>query len=217
MFQNLRKKVNAVLPDIENMYLSSAPSASSPNKVLNHLGLLIPSTSTSIPSSSDHTKVPPTQWPNSDEINFSAGCEMLERNEKVWEELHAANEANAAKAEKCDTLISNLSESIRKRNVDLSDINKSLEIIPNIVQTIENCSTIIIEINEKCTEVENQLFELEDLVELLQLQEKQLDYKFEMAMFKERKLGGYILERTQTIIGIRITVFCSSFDTNKLL
>ncbi|XP_055318498.1 dysbindin protein homolog [Sitodiplosis mosellana] len=193
MFQNLRKKVNAVLPDIENMYLSSptiAPSASSPNKVLNHLGLLIPSTSASSSTSSDHTKITSTQWPNSDAINFGAGCELLDRNEKIWEELHAANESNAKKAETCDEMISNLTESIKKRCIDLSDINISLEIIPNIVQTIENCSTIMIEINDKCTEVENQLFELEDLMELLQLQEKQLDRKFEMAMFKERKLAN---------------------------
>lgn len=196
MFQNLRKKVNSVLPDIENMYLSSAniaPNTSSPNKVLNHLGLLIPSTTVSSSVSID-PRIASTQWQNSGEINFGAGCELLDRNEKIWEELHAANETNAKKAETCDELISDLTESIRKRCVDLSDINVSLEIIPNIVQTIENCSTIMIEINEKCTEVENQLFELEDLMELLQLQEKQLDSKFEMAMFKERKLGKLIFE-----------------------
>lgn len=194
MFQNLRKKVNAVLPDIENMYLSSAniaQSTSSPNKVLNHLGLLMPSSSSSS-ISNDHTKIPSTQWQNSDAINFSAGCELLDQNEKIWEELHSANESNAKKAEQCDEIISNLTETIKKRCIDLSDINVSLEIIPNIVQTIENCSTIMIEINDKCTQVENQLFELEDLMELLQLQEKQLDSKFEMAMFKERKLGRQI-------------------------
>lgn len=188
MFQNLRKKVNAVLPDIENMYLTSsnitAPSTSSPNKVLNQLGLLIPA-----PINSDHTKVLSTQWPHSDAINFNAGCKMLEHNEKHWEELHAVNESNAQKAELCDAMISKLNDSIRKRCIDLNDINVSLEIIPNIVQTIENCSSIMIEINDKCTEVENQLFELEDLMEVLEMQEKQLDRKFEMAMFKERKLG----------------------------
>lgn len=189
MFQNLRKKVNAVLPDIENIYLLSANAGSSTspsNKVLNHLGLLV-----STPSTGEHPKISSTQWPNSDAINFTAGCKLLECNEKIWEELHTANESNAKKAETCDAMIAKVSESIKKRCVDLSDINVSLEIIPNIVRTIENCSTIVIELNEKCAEVENQLFELEDLVEVLQLQEKQLDSKFEMAMFKERKLGKF--------------------------
>lgn len=186
MFQNFKKKMNEVLPDIENMYLSgaTAASAASTSKVLNHLGSLIPSS-----NSNDNMKIPSTHWPNSDAINFCTGCKLLERNETIWEELHLANESNAKKAETCDTIISTVSESIRKRCVDLSDINVSLEIIPNIVQTIENCSTIMIEINDKCSEVENQLYELQNLMEVLQLQEKQLDSRFEMAMFKERKLG----------------------------
>lgn len=186
MFQNLKKKVNEVLPEIENIYLTSTTvaSAASTSKVLNHLGSLIPTT-----NSHDNLKAPSTHWPNSDAINFNAGCKLLERNENIWEQLHLANESNAKKAETCDTIISRVSESIQKRCVDLSDINVSLEIIPNIVQTIENCSSIMIEINDKCGEIENQLYELQDLMEVLQLQEKQLDSKFEMAMFKERKLG----------------------------
>lgn len=191
MFQSLRKKVNAVLPDLENMYLSStsiAPSAASPNKVLNQLGLLIP-----LPLSNqgiDQTNISSTKWPHSDAINFSAGCKLLEKNEQIWQEVHAMNKTNADKSETCDAMISMLSDSIKKRCIDLSDINLSMEIIPNIVQTIENCSAIMIEINDKCTQVENQLYELEDLMEVLQLQEKQLDRKFEMALFKEKKLGA---------------------------
>lgn len=190
MFQSLRKKVNAVLPDIENMYLSSSsisPSASSPNKVLNQLGLLIPLASSN--QGIEQTKASSTKWPHSDAINFNAGCKLLDKNEQIWQEVHAMNKANAEKSETCDAMISMLSDSIKKRCIDLSDINVSMEIIPNIVETIEKCSAIMIDINNKCTEVENQLYELEDLMELLQLQEKQLDSKFEMALFKEKKLG----------------------------
>lgn len=189
MFQNLRKKVNSVLPDIENIYISSSNIATSTtassNKVLNQLGLLLPTA-----TATDHIKVPTTQWPHSDVINVNAGSKLLENNETIWEELHLLNELNSDKADKCDALISSLSESIKKRCIDLSDINVSLEIIPNIIQTIENCSTIMIEINDQCTHVENQLIQLQDLMEVLELQEKQLDRKFEMAMFKERKLGN---------------------------
>lgn len=195
MFQNLKKKVNEVLPEIENMYLTSTTvaSAASTSKVLNHLGSLIPTS-----NSNDNMKIPSTHWANSDAINFNAGCKLLECNENIWEELHSVNESNAKKAETCDNIISKVSESIKKRCVDLSDINVSLEIIPNIVQTIESCSSIMIEINDKCSQVENQLYELQDLIEVLQLQEKQLDSKFEMAMFKERKLGehGFVYWRT---------------------
>lgn len=196
MFQNLRKKVNAVLPDIENIYLTStSPSVSSPHRVLNHLGLLIPSPSSTL---NEQSKLS-TEWPNSSAVNFDAGCKLLERNEQIWEELHSNNESNAKKAETCDRLISKLSNSIQRRCVDLSDICVSLEIVPNVVKTLERCSATIIDINEKCTEVENQLYELEDLIEVLELQEKQLNSKFEMALFKERKLGKYTVEMIKRI------------------
>lgn len=191
MFQNLRKKVNSVLPDIENIYISSTNSlsnASPPTSMKNHFGISMPTS-----SSTEVNNLPKINWPNSSLINFNAGCTLLERNEKTWEELHSSNEINAKKAEECDTIIIQLNDSINKRCIDLSDINVSLDMIPNILQTLENCSVAIIDINDKCAEVEKQLFELEDLMEILQLQEKQLDSKFEMAMFKERKLGLYIL------------------------
>lgn len=175
MFQNLRKKVNSVLPDIENIYISSS---------LSNLSSSTPSS-----TSADNSKLLKSHWPNSSLVNFNAGCKLLEHNEKLWQELHSANEANAKKADQCDTMIAQLNDSINKRCIDLSDINISLDTIPNILQTLENCSTAIIDINDKCTDVERQLYELEDLMEILELQEKQLDSKFEMAMFKERKLG----------------------------
>lgn len=50
-------------------------------------------------------------------------------------------------------------------------------------------------------EVEKQLFDLEDLMEVLQLQEKQLDSKFDMAMFKERKLAN--LEKVRHSLAVK--------------
>lgn len=191
MFQNLRKKVNSVLPDIENIYISSAnglSNSSSPTTIKSHFGLSLPTFSSST-TSYDVSKVQRSHWPNTSLINFNAGCQLLEQNEQLWEELHEANELNAKKAEECDSKIAQLNDSVDKRCIDLSDINVSLEMIPNILQALENCSASIIDVNDKCTEVEKQLFELEDLMDILQLQEQQLDKKFEMAMYKEHKLG----------------------------
>lgn len=190
MFKNLRKRINTVLPDIENIYTSTSSSTR------NTLGAL---TRTSAPNDRIKPKLSP--WSRSAAINFDAGCALLERNEKVWEELHAANEINAKKAENCDQLIANITDNINKSAIDLSDINVSLEAVPNLITTIGNCSTIMHEINAKCMDVEKQLFELEDLMEVLQLQEKQLDSKFEMAMFKERKLAS--LERVRQRLAVK--------------
>lgn len=190
MFKNLRKRINTVLPDIETIYTSTTSSTR------NTLGAL---TRTAVTNDSVKSKLTP--WSRSSAINFDAGCALLERNEKVWEELHAANEANAKKAANCDRVIETITDNINKSAIDLSDINVSLEAIPNLITTIGNCSTIMHELNAKCVDVEKQLFELEDLMEVLQLQEKQLDSKFEMAMFKERKLAN--LERVRQSLAVK--------------
>lgn len=182
MFKNLRKKMNAVLPDIENMYLSNTHSTS-PSASVNPLGIIL----SSVSAENIRSK---SSWSQSSAINLSAGCTLLNRNEKIWEDLNLHNEQNAKRAERCDFIIENITDNVNKRLIDLSDINVSLESIPHLIQTIESCSNIMHDINEKCIDVEKQLFELEDLIELLQLQEKQLDSKFDMAMFKERKLGN---------------------------
>lgn len=190
MFKNLRKRINTVLPDIENIYTSTTSSTR------NTLGAL---TRPSAPG--DAVKSKPFAWSRSSAINFDAGCALLERNEKVWEELHATNEVNARKAVQCDQLIATISDNINKSAIDLSDINVSLEAMPNLMTTIDHCSTIMHDINAKCADVERQLFELEDLMEVLQLQEKQLDSKFEMAMFKERKLAS--LEKVRQSLAVK--------------
>lgn len=190
MFKNLRKRINTVLPDIETIYTSTTSSTR------HTLGALTRSS-----ASNDSVKSKLSSWSRSSAINFDAGCALLERNEKVWEELHAANEVNAKKAENCDQFIATITDNINKSAIDLSDINVSLEAIPNLITTIGHCSTIMHEVNAKCADVERQLFELEDLMEVLQLQEKQLDRKFEMAMFKERKLAN--LEKVRQSLAVK--------------
>lgn len=180
MFKNLRKRINTVLPDIENIYTTTTSSTRNTLDAFVHR----PGTS----SDSVKTKLP--SWSKSTSVNFEAGCGLLERNEKVWQELHAANEVNAAKADVCDRLITNIADNINKRAIDLSDVNVSLEALPNLMKVIGQCSTIMHDINAKCMEMEKQLFEFEDLMDVLRLQEKQLDSKFEMAMFKERHLAN---------------------------
>lgn len=172
MFKNLRKRINTVLPDIENIYLGGLSNSS-------------PHTS----PSRDFNSLASSSWTRSAPVNLEAGCLLLEQNEKSWEKLHAANEANASKAEICDRIIAKLTENAKQKAIDLADMNLSLEAIPQLNQTIENCAKIVMEINVKCSEVERQLFELEDLNETLHLQENKLNSKFELAIFKEQKLG----------------------------
>ena len=44
-------------------------------------------------------------------------------------------------------------------------------------------------LQELFEEVDNALFELEDLQEILDLQNSQLDHRFQLALYKEKKLS----------------------------
>ena len=167
------------MPDIENLYLANSSASTTYRNII---------TGTTL-SPKSYRKVQPC-WPTS--VSSIAGCGILDRNEKFWEELHSANEENARKAEEIDVIIETITDSVNKRLVDLSDVNISLEAIPNLVKTVQNCSNVMHDVNKKCAEVEKQLAEFENLIEALQLQEKQLDHKFEMALYKERKLGEFV-------------------------
>lgn len=186
MFKNIRKKVNSVLPDIESLYLTGSGTSSTTQSPASSRR---ESTLSSPTNGNLRMHSPKISAPINSNINFSAGCDVLEYNESIWEEIHSVNEQNASKAQCIDLVIESLTDGLNKRLVDLSDINVSLEMIPNIVKTVQDCSNVMYDVNKKCAEVEKGLVELENLIEALHLQDQQLDKKLEMAMYKERKLG----------------------------
>lgn len=177
MFKNLRKRINSVLPDIESLYISSAAPSTSAYPI-----------ESSIPSDQLRSKSAP--WLHTTRVNFDAGCTLLEYNEKDWREIHAKNETNAVKADLCDKFILNVLKNIETSARNMNEMELLLDNTQYLIQTINECSAVVLKINEECSEVERSLFELEDLFEVLQLQERQLDSKFEMAMYKEQKLGA---------------------------
>lgn len=179
MFKNIRKKVNAVLPDIENLYLSGS-GASTPSPSRESQQITANNNAHRINSSK---LIPPSV------VNLNAGCDILEYNESIWEEIHSINEQNASKAQCIDLVIESLTDRVNKKIIDLSDINVSLEVIPNLVKTVQNCSNVMYDVNKKCSDVEKGLVELENLIEALHLQDRQLDRKLELAMYREKKLS----------------------------
>lgn len=216
MFQSIRKKVNSVLPDIESLY-GTATSPTTTTSTTQIGQQTSPRRSMPSPTNSNlRLHSPKMNYPTNGAINFSAGCDILEYNESVWEEIHSMNEQNASKAQCIDLVIESLTDGLNKKLVDLSDINVSLETIPNIVKTVQDCSNVLHDVNKKCSDVERGLCELENLIEALHLQDRQLDRKLEMAMYREKKLGkfdcGLVHAHTYTLL----TLFPFHLSTGNL-
>lgn len=178
MIQNLRRRAEAALADIESLNLSSASTAN--KSVKNNIALKSP-TKSNVDSSYG---------------NYLAGCNLIKEKENVWRDLHMAAEINASKSRACDESISNISDSIRKTSIALSDANISFDEIPNVIRTIENCSAIMLDIKGKTADIEALMIELSDVFEAFQLQKEKFAKNVDMIKFKEQKLAELEKERS---------------------
>lgn len=122
-------------------------------------------------------------------VNLSAGFRQLDRNQELWHSVRCLNEKNAQMASELDERIVDAKTTSEQRLTSISDLNVTLAILPGIVDQLKSCTEMIEEISSSMGDVEEKMMELEDLVEVLQLQERQLDRRFEMAMYKEKKMA----------------------------
>lgn len=170
MFGSIRKKFNDVIHEgiviSENLSTSYLkPSNSQNNFEVNRTELGIPT-----------------------DINLTSGCALLEQNEKTWRNLHERNEANAIKATSTDETITRIKEKTEKLYIDLTDLNVCLNSIAALENNLQTCNDMITNIGTLCKSLETKLVELEDVTEELDLQSRQIEHKFQMSMYKEKKM-----------------------------
>ncbi|KAK0181128.1 hypothetical protein PV327_003437 [Microctonus hyperodae] len=125
---------------------------------------------------------------NIDEVNYNAGADVLHHFQLQWNELHELAEENAMKAHEVDALIGGVYDKLNKQCNSIIILNGALAAIPKINNAIQNLMDQIGTLEEAFEEVEAALFRLEDLNETLELQNSQLDHRFQLALYKEKKL-----------------------------
>lgn len=165
MFGNIKRKLNDVIQEgLPTNYLKTN-STSSDN--LNNIEIGIP-----MPSN----------------INISAGCQILRKNEEIWKNIHSINEKNANLARKIDEQIKKIKNNSDKLYTNFTDLNYLLSQMPTIEKNLNNCINTIQTINEKCKIIDEKLINLEDLCEEIKLQEKQLEHKVQLSKYKQEKM-----------------------------
>lgn len=123
--------------------------------------------------------------------NFNAGADLLLHYQKQWEELHNNNEENAKKAEEVNQLIENLHQNCQHEGTTMQQLNVQLTQVPRLQTSVLTLMNKIGELEGLFEEVESALLSLEDVIETQQLQEQQLDQRFQLALHKEKRLAGY--------------------------
>ncbi|XP_077543160.1 dystrobrevin binding protein dysbindin isoform X1 [Haemaphysalis longicornis] len=121
----------------------------------------------------------------------NAGADFLHYYQSKWEELHSQNEGNAKRAEEVDVLIAGLQSYCHQQLLSMQQLNLQLAQLPKLQQGVQDLMNTIGELEGMFEEVELRLVSLEDVIETQALQEKQLDERFKLALYGEKKKGHF--------------------------
>ena len=122
-------------------------------------------------------------------VNYDAGADILHRFQLQWNELHELAEENTGKAQEANNLIGTIYERLEEEWKNITCLNSTLAHIPKINNAIQDLMDQIGTLQEMFEEVEGAIYRLEDLNEMLDLQNRQLDHRFQLALYKEKKLA----------------------------
>ena len=120
--------------------------------------------------------------------DLEAGTELLETWQNQWEVLHLNNERNAKSANKCDKLILKIKDRSQKQWNDIATLQSH---IPQINNGIKDIMEKLGSIESMLGDVEISLLALEDTIDAREMQEKQLDQRFQLAMYQERRKAEF--------------------------
>ena len=119
---------------------------------------------------------------------MEAGAELLETWQNNWEVIHLNNERNAKKADKCDKLIVSIKDRTLKQWNDIATLQTH---IPQINNGIKDIMDKLGSLESFIGDVEISLLALEDTIDAREMQEKQLDQRFQLAMYQERRKAEF--------------------------
>ena len=145
--------------------------------------------------------------------HLDAGSELLETWQNHWEDLHLINERNAKIAAKCDQKISHMKKRTKQQLTAVTSIQSHIPKINSGIKEIMdklgmclaylgvhpnldvNCNFCICSIlgtmESLIGDVEIALLALEDTIDAREMQEKQLDQRFQLAMYQERRKAEF--------------------------
>ncbi|XP_063237312.1 dysbindin [Bacillus rossius redtenbacheri] len=121
-------------------------------------------------------------------VNYNAGAELLHHYQTEWSQLHQQAEENAKEAEIVDALIGRLHQGFEKQWKDVGRLSLCLAAVPQTLNSVQQLMEQLGTLQELFEDVESALVSLEDVIETQDLQEKQLEHRFQFALYKVKKL-----------------------------
>ncbi|XP_051166464.1 dysbindin-like [Leptopilina boulardi] len=139
----------------------------------------------------------PKKIENIRNVNYNAGADILHRYQLQWNELHDLAEENAKNAQNVDSLVAVFHLKLEREWKSILCLNNTLAVIPKVNETIQNLMSQIEIIQGMFEDVEHALLELENLNEELDLQNRQVEHRFQLTLYKENKVATLNSQRAK--------------------
>jgi len=121
----------------------------------------------------------------------NAGTAILTHFQQQWAELHELNEDNAKNAAKLAESISIVHAKVSRDYNNIVEITQLLNAPPTLDKSVDSCLAQIRQLQHSFETTERSLLDLEDAIEALELEKKKVDHKYQLALYKEKKLLNF--------------------------
>jgi len=120
-------------------------------------------------------------------IVLEAGSEVLSHYQDGWRRIHEGSEQNARHADRADREVSRVHAEYEKQWRHVAMLSNLIGQLPKLNADIEGIMHSLGELENLFIEVEVSLLALEDTIDAREAQEKQLEQRFQLAIYQERR------------------------------
>lgn len=117
----------------------------------------------------------------------NVGGTILKHYQDKWAELHEISEHNARTVAQIAESIQSTSMIVNKKQEHATHIMNLMS--TNLQTSIDNCVIQLKQLHFMFEDVEKSLFNLEDIIECIELQDKKRQQENELVKYKQSKLG----------------------------
>jgi len=128
-----------------------------------------------------------TEECNGGQLRAAAGEDLLDYYQAAWEGVHLAGEQAARQADRCDRLVSQVHAEYEKQWRHVSLLSSLLAQVPEINAELEKTMQCLGDLESVFSEAEVALLALEETIDARDAQERQLEQRFQLAIYQERR------------------------------
>lgn len=125
--------------------------------------------------------------PVSVESDLCAGSAVLTHYQSSWREIHSRGVAAGKEAERCDRAVARIQAEYERQVRHVGALSSLVTSLPDINNNVQQVMLTLGHLENLFMEVEVALLALEDTIDAREAQEKQLEQRFQMAIYQERR------------------------------